>query len=443
MRKMLGAQVILSGLILGLVFTAAAMAKPGAAAAPGGRREVVQIRVSGVIAPSTARYINRAIRDATEQRAEAVLITLDTPGGLLKSMDDITKGMLNAEVPLIVFISPSGARAASAGVFVTYAANIAAMAPGTHIGAAHPVSVGQGGQQDKTMIAKITNDAVANIKAIAHRRGRNAEWAERAVRESVSVSDEEAVQLHVVDLIALDVPDLLTKIDGRTVETVTGPTRLATRAAAVRPVEMDATERFLDLLSDPNVGLILMTIAIYGIIIEMGNPGAVLPGVLGGIALILALTSFAILEVNIGGLAMIGLSLLFFIADIKVASHGVLTIGGILAFVMGAVLLTERSLPFLRISVQLAIFIGVMTGAFFLFAVTAGLRAQKVAPRMGEERLAGATGVARTDLAPDGEVYVLGESWSAFAENGRIASGERVQVVSVEGLRLKVKPLRA
>ncbi len=443
MRTKVGAWIILMDLIVCAFAAGIAMAAPRAPAPPPARTEVLQIRINGIIAPSTSRYINRAIREATEQRSEALLITLDTPGGLMKSMDDITKGMLNAEVPLIVFISPSGARAASAGVFVTYAANIAAMAPGTHIGAAHPVAVGEGGRQDKTMVEKITNDAVANIKAIAHRRGRNAEWAERAVRESVSISDQEAVQLHVVDLVALDVPELLAKIDGRTVETVNGPKRLDTRAAAVRVEEMDATERFLDLLSDPNVGLILMTIAIYGIIIEMGNPGAILPGVLGGIALILALTSFAILEVNIGGLALIGLSLLFFIADIKVPSHGVLTIGGILAFIMGAVLLTERSLPFLRISVQLAVFIGILTGAFFLFAVTAGLRAQKVAPRMGEERLAGATGVARTDLAPDGEVYVLGESWSAVAENGHISSGERVEVVSVEGLRLKVKPLRA
>jgi membrane-bound serine protease (ClpP class) len=442
MRKAIGAQVILVTAVVGVLLAGAALAAPRPQPAPAAGGEVLQIEVAGVIAPSTARYINRAIREATERRAEVLLIQLDTPGGLMKSMDDITKGMLNAQVPILVFIAPSGARAASAGVFVTYAANVAAMAPGTHIGAAHPVAIGEQGEQNKTLIAKITNDAVANIKAIAARRGRNAEWAEQAVRESVSISDQEAVRLRVVDLIALDVPDLLQKVDGRTVETASGPTRLATRGAAVRTAEMDATERFLDLLSDPNIGLILMTIAIYGIIIEMGNPGAILPGVLGGIALILALTSFAILEVNVAGLALIGLSLLFFIADIKVPGHGVLTIGGILAFVMGAVLLTERSLPFLRVSITLAVLIGVLTGAFFLFAVTAGLRAQKVAPRMGEERLAGATGVARTNLTPDGEVQVLGEAWSAYTEDGHIAPGERVQVVAVDGLRLKVRPIR-
>jgi len=443
MRKAVGAQVILISVIVGVFLAGAALAAPRTPRVPPtGRGAVLHIEIAGVIAPSTARYINRAIREATELRAEALLIQLDTPGGLMKSMDDITKGMLNAQVPILVFIAPSGARAASAGVFITYAANVAAMAPGTHIGAAHPVAVGEQGEQNKTMIAKITNDAVANIKAIAARRGRNAEWAEQAVRESVSISDQEAVRLRVVDLIALDVTDLLQKVDGRTVETAAGPARLATRGAAVRTGEMDPTERFLDLLSDPNIGLILMTIAIYGIIIEMGNPGAILPGVLGGIALILALTSFAILEVNVAGLAMIGLSLIFFVADIKVPGHGVLTIGGILAFIMGAVLLTERSLPFLRVSITLAVLIGVLTGAFFLFAVTAGLRAQKVAPRMGEESLAGATGVARTTLAPDGEVYVMGEAWSAYADNGHIGPGERVEVVAVEGLRLKVRPLR-
>ncbi|HLE76855.1 MAG TPA: nodulation protein NfeD [bacterium] len=441
MRRAVGAAGMLIVLLAGIIFTGGALAapQPSPPAAAGG---VVQIEVAGVIAPSTARYINRAIREATEQRAEVLVIRLDTPGGLLKSMDDITKGMLNADIPIVVYIAPSGARAASAGVFVTYAANIAAMAPGTHIGAAHPVAVGDQGEQNKTVIEKITNDAVANIKAIAGRRGRNAQWAEQAVRQSVSISDQEAVQLDVVDLIAVDVVDLLRKIDGRTVETAAGPTRLDTRSAAVRLAEMDATERFLDLLSDPNIGLILMTIAIYGIIIEMGNPGAILPGVLGGIALILALVSFAILEVNVAGLAMIGLSLIFFIADIKVPGHGVLTVGGVLAFVMGAVLLTERSLPFLRVSIQLAIFIGVLTGAFFLFAVTAGLRAQKVAPRMGEATLTGAMGVARTALAPDGEVYVMGEAWSASAEDGHIASGERIQVVAVDGLRLRVRPVR-
>src|SRR2546428_9055161 len=268
-------------------------------------------------------------------------------------MDDITKAMLNARVPVIVYISPKGARAASAGVFVTYAAHVAAMAPATHLGAAHPVSVGQGGQQDQTMMEKVTNDAVANIRAIARRRSRNADWAEKAVRESVSIDEEEAVRLNVVDLVAVDVPDLLRKIDGREVETETGLVRLATGHAVLRIIAMDPGERLLDLLSDPNVGLILMTIAIYGIIFELGNPGAILPGVVGAMALILALASFAILQVNVAGLAPIAFSGLFFIAGLKAPGDGVLPIRGILAVFFGRLLLPERPYPFLPGPVKL------------------------------------------------------------------------------------------
>lgn len=417
---------------------AAAPLRPGAA--PAGE-VVVRVRVEGVIAPSSARYLLRAIREAEGTNAQALLIELDTPGGLLKSMDDITKAMLNAKVPIIVYISPSGARAASAGVFVTYAAHLAVMAPTTHLGAAHPVAIGQGGQQDSAVIEKITNDAVANIRAIARRRGRNAEWAERAVRQSVSIDEEEAVRLHVVDLVATDVADLLSKIDGRTVSTEAGDRLLATRRAVVRFVRMDPSETFLDLLSDPNIGLILMTIAIYGIIFELSNPGAILPGVVGAIALVLALASFAILQVNVAGLALIALSILFFIADIKVPGHGVLTIGGILSFIFGALLLTERQAPFLRVSLQLAVFIALLTGAFFLFAVGAGIRAQRAAVRTGREGLLGAEGVARTDLAPEGTVFVQGELWTGEAEAGTIRQGERVTVVGVTGLRLRVRRL--
>lgn len=422
---------------LGLVCAATLLARVEAADQPA---EVVRLRVNGVIAPSSARYILRGLHEAEEENAAALLIELDTPGGLLKSMDDITKALLNARVPVIVYISPSGARAASAGVFVTYASHVAAMAPTTHLGAAHPVAVGQGGQQDQTMLAKITNDSVANIRAMARRRGRNADWAERAVRESVSIDEEQARRLHVIDVVATDVHDLLTQINGREVETSVGPLRLATARAVVRFIGMDASERLLDLLSDPNVGLILMTIAIYGIIFELSNPGAILPGVAGAIALVLALTSFAILQVNVGGLALIALSVLFFIADIKVPGHGILTVGGILSFILGAVLLTERQLPFLRVSLEVAVFTALLTGAFFLYAVGAGLRVQRAKIRMGRETLVGAAGVARTDLTPSGMVYVLGELWTAEAENGAaLREGDRVVVVSVDGLRLRVR----
>lgn len=401
--------------------------------------EVIRIRVDGVIAPSSARYILRAIREAQSARAPALVIELDTPGGLLKSMDEITKAMLNAKVPVIVYVSPQGARAASAGVFVTYASHLAAMAPATHIGAAHPVAVGQD-QPDPTMLEKVTNDSVANIRTIARRRGRNADWAEQAVRKSVSIDEDEAVKLDVVDLIATDLNDLLIKVDGRTVVTEAGNVTLSTRAKAVRPISMDATEKFLDLISDPNIGLILMTIAIYGIIFELSNPGAILPGVVGGIALILALASFAVLQVNVAGVALILLSVVFFIADIKVPGHGVLTVGGVIAFFLGALLLTERQAPFLRVSLQLALFMAVLTGMFFLFAVSAGIRAQKGPVRMGSESLVGAEGIARTDLSPEGMVYVAGEMWTAKTDTGQIPEGQRVEVIGIDGLRLRVRP---
>ncbi len=426
-------QAVWGWVLAGLLAASAAAATP---------REVYRMRVDGVIAPGSARYINRVVREAEAGRAEALIIELDTPGGLLKSMDDITKTLLNARVPVIVYVAPKGARAASAGVFVTYAAHVAAMSPASHLGAAHPVSVGQSGPQDPTLMEKITNDAVANIRAIARRRGRNADWAEEAVRKSVSIGEDEALRLHVIDLVAKDVDELLDKVDGRVVETDLGPKHLQTRGAPVRFVGMDASERFLDLLSDPNIGLILMTIATYGVIFELSNPGAVFPGVVGAIALVLALASFAILEVNVAGLALIALSLLFFIADIKVPTHGVLTVGGILAFILGALFLTNRQAPYLQVSLQLVIFIALLTGAFFLFAVGAGLRAQRAVVRSGREGLLGAEGIAHTDLSPGGTVYVQGEIWTGIAEEGTIRQGQRVKVVAVDGLRLRVRTVR-
>ncbi|HXF83069.1 MAG TPA: nodulation protein NfeD, partial [bacterium] len=405
--------------LLAGVVVAVALALPAAAGGAADGAYVLRIRIDGVIAPSSARYLLRALRQAQDDGARALLVELNTPGGLMKSMEEMTQAMLGARLPVIVYVSPSGARAASAGVFVTYAANIAAMAPATRLGAAHPVAVGPDGQgaQPSTAMEKVTNDAVAGIRAIARRRGRNADWAEQAVRRSVSIDEEEAVRLNVVDLVAPSSEALLAAVDGRTVETAVGPVTLRTRGVPVRTVPMDVTERFLDLLSDPNVGLILMTIALYGIIFELSNPGAILPGVVGAIALVLALASFAILQVNVAGLALIALSVVFFIADIKVPGHGVLTAGGVLAFLFGALLLTERQAPFLQVSLRLAVFIALLTGAFFLFAVGAGLRAQRARARTGIESLTGLEGVAQTPLEPDGLVHVAGETWSATSDD--------------------------
>ncbi len=411
-------------------------APPAAAATPA----VHVVRLNGVVAPATSRYIIRAIHEAEQSGAEALLIEIDTPGGLMKSMDDIAKAMLNTELPTIAYVYPSGARAASAGVFIMYASSIAAMAPTTHLGAAHPVGVSGGNTpEDKTMIAKVTNDAVAEIRGFAARRGRNADWAEKAVRESVSITEEQALELHVIDLGAASPRELLDKLDGRQAPTASGKRLLHTRGARSVDVPMDVTERFLALLSDPNIGFVLMTMAIYGIIFELSNPGSVFPGVIGGLALILALTSFAVLEINVAGLLLIGFSLILFIADIKVPSHGVLTAGGIAAFVLGSLLLTERQAPFLRISLTLILTTAAATAAFFAFAVGAGLRAQTRKVQTGREGLVGAVGVARSELAPQGTVFVQGELWTAESTDGPIPAGGRVRVTRVDGLRLQVK----
>ncbi|HXX38737.1 MAG TPA: nodulation protein NfeD [bacterium] len=419
-----------------------ASGSPPAADAQGRGTVVDVVQLDGIIGPATARYVLRGLRQASEDGAQALVIEMDTPGGLLTSMEDIAKGLLASPVPSIVYVYPSGARDASAGVFITYAANIAAMAPTTHIGAAHPVTMGPGGgggQIDPTEMTKITNDAVSEIRSFAARRGRNADWAEQAVRKSVSITETEALRLHVIDLVTPSLPTLLAQVDGREVQTGTGTRRLETRDARVVEIPMEATERLLLLLGDPNVGFILMTMAIYGIIFELSNPGSVFPGVIGGLALILALASFAVVQVNVAGLLLIGFALVLFIADLKVPSHGVLTAGGLVSFVLGALLLTERQAPFLRISLVLILTMAALTAAFFAFAVGAGVRAQMRKVQTGRERLMGAVGVARTDLAPSGTVFVEGELWSAESADGVIPAGRRVRVVRVRGLHLDVR----
>lgn len=412
-------------------------------AAPTGGPTIHRITIDGIIAPSTARFILRAVREAEEENAEALIIQLDTPGGLLQSTEDITRAILNSKVPVVVYIAPRGARAASAGVFITYAAHVAAMAPATRLGAATPVSVGGGqGQQqpDRTLTEKITNDAVANVRAMARRHGRNADWAEQAIRKAVSIPEDEAVKLNVVNFIADDVNDLLRKLDGRTVDTARGPATLRTARARIVDQGMDLAERFLGLLSNPDIGFILMNIGTLGILVELYNPGAILPGVIGGIALILGLASFAILQVNAAGLLLIGFAILLFIADIKVPAHGVLTVGGVIAFVFGSLLLTQRQAPILQISLRLILAVAALLAGFFLFAVSAGVRAQRAKPRSGRERLVDATGTARTRIDPEGMVHVQGEMWSAISVAGPIDNGQAVRVVGLDGLRLRVKP---
>jgi membrane-bound serine protease (ClpP class) len=344
--------------------------------------------------------------------------------------------MLSAEIPVIVYVAPTGARAASAGVFITMAAHVAAMAPATNIGAAHPVAVS--GNMDKEMSKKAENDAAAFVRTIATERGRNAEWAEKAVRESVSITEREAVRLHVVDLVADSVPDLLAKLDGREVKTVKGTVRLATREATVAPIEIGFRDRFLNIISDPNVAYVLMMLGMLGLFFELSNPGVVLPGVVGGISLILAFFAFQSLPINWAGLLLILFGLVLFVAEIKVVSHGVLAVGGMVSLALGSIMLFDAPELGFRLSWALIVFMVVITAVLFLGVVAAGVRALGRRSFTGAAGIVGQTAVARETLAPAGQVTLQGEIWQAVADGEMVAAGTPVRVVGIDGLTLKV-----
>lgn len=400
--------------------------------------DVGMISINGAISPATANYIDRAIEVSTARKDACLIIHLDTPGGLLDSTKQIVQAFYSSAVPMVVFVAPSGASATSAGCFITMAADVAAMAPNTSIGAAHPVSLGLGGGEEKpdeVMKGKIENYASSFIQGIAEKRGRNAEWAISAVRESASITGEEALKLKVIDLIAKDDADLLQKLDGRKV----GDRELKTKEAKVLPIPMIARERLFQMLWRPEVMLILMLAAIYGIIGELSNPGAILPGVIGGIALILVLYMSAILPVNVAGMALIGLALALFVIDIFAPTHGVLTGGGIVSFFLGALMLFKPGSGF-ELSLAYIIPATVLTAAFFLFVVGAGIRAQFLPVRAGKETMLGKAVKAVNPIdATRGKVFVEGEYWNATSETP-VAAGVPVVIVGIEGLTLRVKP---
>jgi membrane-bound serine protease (ClpP class) len=397
---------------------------------------VATIQIDGVINPVTLRLVETALTRAQAEHAQALIIQLDTPGGLERSMRAICQRLLNAEIPVVVWVGPTGARAASAGVFITMAAHVAAMAPATNIGAAHPVTIG-GGSVDKESMRKIENDAAAFVRTIATERGRNADWAEKAVRESVSITEREAVKLHVVDVVADSVPDLLGKIDGRTVKTTRGPVTFETKGVVARPIEIGVRDRFLNVITDPNVAYVLMMLGTLGLIFELSNPGAVLPGVIGGISLILAFFAFQSLPINFAGVLLIVFAIILFIAEIKVVSHGVLGTGGVVAMALGSLMLYDAPEVGFRVSWWVIIPTVGLTAGLFLFALTVGMRALARRPQLGAEGLVGATGVAYGPLTPTGQVKVHGEIWSAVADSP-VADVAPVRVVSVDGLTLRV-----
>jgi membrane-bound serine protease (ClpP class) len=400
-------------------------------------KHVNVIEINGVINPVASKFITEAVDQSEEDGAQCLIIQMDTPGGLMDSMRIIVKKLLSARVPTVVYVSPAGARAASAGVFITMAAHIAAMAPSTNIGAAHPVTLGSGQKENKAMMEKVVNDAVAQIKGIAKKRGRNVKWAEKAVRKSVSITETEALKLKVIDLVASDLDSLLAKIDGRKVKIDSQKKVLATKGTTINKRQMGWRYRFLDIISNPTIAYIMLMLGIYGIFFELSNPGAILPGVIGAIFLILAFFALQMLPINYAGLALILLGIILFIAEVKITSYGMLSVGGAVCMFLGSVMLIENPTEYMRISLRVVIPTVLVSVGFFAFAVSMAIRARMTKPTTGVEGLIGEVGVSSSVLDPEGTVSIHGELWRAECDE-RIEKGERIKVVDVDNLKLRI-----
>jgi len=423
MRKWLFIALLLLGLSL-LVSGEVSAAGP----------QIDVLRVDGTINPVLAGYIERGIGLAEKHGATACIIELDTPGGLDSSMRDIVQSILEAEVPVVVWVPPGG-RAASAGAFITLAAHVAAMSPGTEIGAAHPVGIGE--EIKDTMEEKVVNDAVAYIRSIADMRGRNADWAEAAVRESRSSPALEALELGVIDIVADNFDQLIIQLDGREVTLLSGEVvTLNTENADINSIDMGLIERFLFIISDPNIAYILLSLGMLGIFFELASPGAILPGVVGVICLFLAFYSLGMLPVNYAGVILIVLAFALFVADIFIASHGLLTLGGIASLSVGSVMLLGN--PMFHINRGLIAGVVVVIVLFFGFVVRAVVLSRRAQQQTGREAMVGRLAVARTPLDPSGTVFVHGERWEATLDEGRAEPGEEVVITGIEGLKLRV-----
>lgn len=482
-------RIYLMLLILGVTFlsmTVLAEQKPAVEATS------VRIVVDGPISPVTADYIERGIQESVDSGAALLILQLDTPGGLMTSTRQIVKALLNAEVPVAVHVAPPGARAASAGVFITMASHVAVMAPGTNIGAAHPVNIGggnpfapkeeepekekkekgkegdeggdnkegegqsteDGDKQDKDiketqkddralddesiMAQKVINDTVAFARSIAEKQGRNADWAEKAVRESVSVTEKEALELNVIDIVAEGDDELLQAMDGRTVNVSGEEVTLAVADADITELPMGWRHKVLMALSDPNVAYILMMLGIYGLFFELANPGVILPGVLGGIFLILAFFSFQVLPINYAGILLILVAVILFMLEVKVVSYGMLSVGGIVSLFLGSIMLFESAEPYYRLSGALVIGVTAFTALFFVVGLGLAVRAQRKKPTTGMEGLVGEKGVVTVALKPEGKIKVHGEIWTATSSEP-LSKGSSVRVLDAEGMILKVE----
>lgn len=402
-------------------------------------QNIISIQIDGSINPASAAFISSAIEKATIEKAPCLIIRLNTPGGLLKSTRVIVSSILSSPVPVVVYVSPSGAHAGSAGVFITMAGHVAAMAPGTNIGAAHPVNMQ--GSMDSTMNSKTTNDAVAFIKTIAGKRNRNLQWAEDAVRNSVSITEDEALAKNVVDVLAADEQELLKKINGKQVKLNNTMVTLNTTGATVVVLEMSFVEKLLDKISDPNIAYILMMLGFYGILFELYSPGAVAPGVVGGICLILGFYSMHTLPLNYAALALIIFGIVLFILEISIVSHGLLSIGGVIAIGLGSLMLirTTSGLEFIKISKSVIITTTAFTALFFAGLITLAIKGQKTKTVTGMEGMIGEIGEVLLPLQPAGTIKVHGETWKAHSSSGPISSGSKVRVMEVKDLLLIVE----
>jgi len=419
--------------LTGFLFIAFVMGAAGILPAAEGGKEALLITLDGPINPGSASYVTRGLETAAKRDAALVILRLDTPGGLASSMRIMVKAILNSPVPVAVFVGPRGAGAASAGVMITISGHVAAMAPGTNIGAAHPVTAG-GKDIQETMSEKVVNDMAAYARGIAEDKGRNGEWVEKAIRESVSITANEAVERNVVELIARDVDELLSRLDGREVKVLGQDVILETGDLTLRHYKPGFRDRVLRTISDPNIAYILMVIGMAGLYFEFSNPGAIFPGVIGAISLILAFYSFQTLPVNYAGLLLIALAVILFVLESQVPSYGILSLGGVIALILGSIMLFEN------IGVSLGVMLPTILLVSGFFVVVAGLafKAHRGKPRGGSEGLIGEMGVASDDMDPEGMVFVHGEYWRARSRDP-VEAGEKVEVEAIEGLTLRVK----
>ena len=408
----------------------------GGYSAAAAENEVYIIKVADAISPGTAEFIRSGIKTAEVKKAACVIIELDTPGGLAESMRTIVQSILNSKIPVAVFVSPRGARAASAGVMITMAADIAAMAPGTNIGAAHPVG-GGGKDIEGAMSEKVINDMVAHAKSVAERRGRNAKWVEAAIRESVSVTETEALENNIIDLIAEDIDDLLRQMDGRT---TADKGTLKLDHVEKKYVEESLRTKILKTISNPNIAYILMMIGLAGLYFELSHPGAIFPGVIGGICLILAFFAMQTLPVNYAGILLIVLAIIFFIMEMKVSSYGLLSVAGVVSLLLGSLMLFEGTDPDLKLSWSVLLPTILIVSGFFIVVAGLVFRVQVSKPTTGNRGLIGEIGIVKKTCAPEGKVFVHGELWNATAREP-IEENTKVQVVRVDRLVLEVEPL--